>query len=77
MQQSKELALRPLLCRGPFDPNAELTFLAGAEERDNRITPSPRLAVERRAKLLANRLLRRLFSTEGRPEDDTDKTRVN
>src|SRR5712692_5928531 len=27
-------ALRPMICRGPYKKNEELTLLAGAEERD-------------------------------------------
>ncbi|MFZ5448526.1 MAG: hypothetical protein ACOZFS_07830 [Thermodesulfobacteriota bacterium] len=33
-----EVALRPMLCRGPFNRN-EFTFLYGAVERDNKYVP--------------------------------------
>lgn len=45
-----EVALRPMLCRGPF-AQSEYTFLFGAVERDRRYVP---LDAPRRAE--ANRL---------------------
>ena len=32
-------ALRPLLCRGPFNKNVEITLLAGAVEKDGVLEP--------------------------------------
>jgi hypothetical protein len=36
-------ALRPMLCRGPFDMNGEFTFLLGAIEKDVKYIPADAL----------------------------------
>ena len=51
-----KVRLRPLLCRGPFDPDVELTFLASATERDNVLEPPGALdiAERRRTEVISN-----------------------
>lgn len=54
---------RPLLCRGPKAPIEPhiVTFLLGATEVQDRITPSPVKAAERRVAILENPKLQRLL----------------
>lgn len=49
-----QVALRPMLCRGPFSVRTEFTFLFGAVERDNRYVPidAPRRADTNRLDLI-------------------------
>jgi len=49
-----QVALRALLCRGPFDMQREFTFLLGAVERDRRYVPrdAPERAEGNRCDLL-------------------------
>jgi hypothetical protein len=56
-----DVQLRPMFCRGPFDTNTELTFLAIATERDRVLVPAnaPRLAEFRRQQLISGRGMRR------------------
>jgi hypothetical protein len=48
--------LRPLLCKGPIDPDNELTLLIGATERDWMFDPedAPQIAEERRLEILSD-----------------------
>lgn len=54
--------LRPILCRGPIDRNAEFTLLLGAVERGGRWVPrdAPRRATENRQIVLDHPERRRL-----------------
>lgn len=49
-----KVALRPMLCRGPFDMRSEFTFLFGAVERDRIYVPfdAPQQAENNRLALL-------------------------
>ena len=49
-----DVMLRPMLCRGPFDMDAEFTLLAGAVEVQGKLLPSPQRAMENRNILLAD-----------------------
>lgn len=51
------VALRPMLCRGPFAMRCEFTFLFGAFEQDNRYDPrdAPRRAEANRLNLIRRR----------------------
>lgn len=51
-----QVALRPMLCRGPNNTNNEFTFLIGATERDRKYIPrdAPKRADENRADLIEN-----------------------
>lgn len=51
-----KVQLRPLLCRGPADPNAEFTFLCGAFEVGDKIVPRGQeaLAGKRRQEIINN-----------------------
>ncbi len=40
---SRTVALRPMLCRGPSNMQEEFTFLFGATERDRKYTPADAL----------------------------------
>lgn len=53
---SRQLALRPMLCRGPFDMQGEFTFLFGAIEKNRKYIPSdaPARANANRDDLLVN-----------------------
>lgn len=44
--------LRPMLCRGPFDMDAEFTFLLGAIERNGKLDRDPSAATANREILL-------------------------
>jgi hypothetical protein len=50
-----DVMLRPLLCRGPFQMNGEITLLTGAIEIQWKLTPGPEKAVENRNILLADK----------------------
>jgi hypothetical protein len=49
-----KVRLRPMLCKGPIRPDAELTFLQGAFERNNKLDPRDAFARadERRLEVL-------------------------
>src|ERR1017187_9822178 len=47
--------LRPMLCKGPFDMQAEFTFLLGAIEKDFKLDHDPSEATANRAILLGER----------------------
>ncbi len=51
-----QVALRPMLCRGPFAMQSEFTFLLGVVERDRRYVPpdAPERAEANRLDLLAH-----------------------
>ena len=51
--------LRPMLCKGPFDMNAEFTFLLGAIEINFRLDEDPCEATTRREILLNDRSRRK------------------
>ena len=55
--------LRPILCRGPIEPNAEYTLLVGAVERGNRWSPpnAPERAMANRQTILDDPQRRRLY----------------
>ena len=63
LQVNGAVALRPMLCRGPFNMRGEVTLLVPATERDRKLVPgdAPRMAVERRQELLDDRTRRRLY----------------
>lgn len=63
LQVGGKVRLRPLLCRGPVNKNAELTFLVGATERDGLFHPPgvKALAEERLKKLIADPKLRKRY----------------
>jgi len=50
-----DVMLRPMLCKGPFRMNEELTLLIGAVEIQWKLVPDPVRAVENRDILLADR----------------------
>lgn len=54
MRVNGQVALRPMLCRGPFAMQSEFTFLLGAEEHDRKYVPSdaPKQADQNRIVLL-------------------------
>jgi hypothetical protein len=53
-------ALRPLVCRGPIDNNAEITILLGAEEKDGKLPAGAgKEAGKRRAAVVATPTQRR------------------
>ncbi len=64
----KKFRLRPLLCHGPSakveETETDLTLLLGAREIQDRITPSPSVAVDRRETILADFRRRRLYKAE-------------
>ena len=51
-----KVRLRPLLCKGPIDPDTELTLLFGATERDWKFDPedAPVIAETRRLEILSD-----------------------
>ena len=65
------VALRPMLCLGPIDREAEWTILARAVERDNRLIPTNAAdeAEERRNLILRDPNRRRLLWED---DDDSD-----
>jgi hypothetical protein len=58
-----KVRLRPLLCKGPLEPERELTFLLPAFERDGRLHPADALAKadRRRQEILFDDRRRRPF----------------
>jgi len=54
LQIGGKVRLRPLLCKGPIDPNNELTLLIGATERDWKFGPknAPEIAEKRRQEII-------------------------
>jgi hypothetical protein len=54
MRVNGQVALRPMLCRGPFAMGSEFTFLFGAGERDRKYVPldAPKQADKNRLDLL-------------------------
>jgi len=54
MRVNGRVALRPMLCRGPFAMQSEFTFLFGAEERNRKYVPldAPQRADKNRLVLL-------------------------
>jgi hypothetical protein len=58
-----KVRLRPLLCLGPSDPRAAITFLAGATERDSKLAPPGVLgtACVRREEILHDPTRRRRY----------------
>jgi hypothetical protein len=50
------VALRPMLCKGPVNNDAEFTLLLGAEERDRRLVPLDAVsrAEQRRQRVIGN-----------------------
>ena len=71
LQIGGKVRLRPLLCKGPADPNRELTLLVGAFERGGELDPisAPQTAVERRQEVIDNVKLRKPYRF---PEDEID-----
>lgn len=54
-RSGSENALRPMLCRGPFDKNEELTLLVGATERDGKLPKGvAKVAEQNRRDILAD-----------------------
>ena len=51
-----QVALRPLLCKGPINNDEEFTLLMGAIERDRKLEPrnAPDIAERRRQEILNN-----------------------
>jgi hypothetical protein len=49
-----DVMLRPMLCKGPFEPDTEFTLLIGAKEIQGKLIPGPESALENRAILLRN-----------------------
>jgi hypothetical protein len=68
------VALRPMLCLGPLDRDAEWTFLAQAVERDDVLDPADAAAIaeDRRQQILADNLRRRLIPGFDDDDDDED-----
>lgn len=60
LQAGGKVRLRPLLCRGPFDAEVELTLLAPATERDGQFEPlnAPTQADNHRLEIIADARLR-------------------
>jgi hypothetical protein len=56
MRINGEVALRPLLCKGPIHNDEEFTLLKGAIEKGSKWDPSnaPAIAVERRQDVIVN-----------------------
>lgn len=54
LQIGGRVKLRPLLCKGPIDPNNELTLLIGATERGWKFDPqnAPETAEKRRQEII-------------------------
>src|SRR5690242_13321231 len=47
LRAKQTVQLRPLLCRGPFDNNAEYTLLEGAKEIGGKLTPGALVRADR------------------------------
>jgi hypothetical protein len=56
-----DVMLRPMLCKGPFNMDAEFTLLLGAKEIQWELIPGPEEAVKNREILLADKTRRRLY----------------
>src|SRR4030095_12441565 len=56
MRINGRVAMRPLLCKGPINNDAEFTLLMGATERDRQWQPrnAPATAVVRRTEIVAD-----------------------
>jgi hypothetical protein len=54
-------ALRPMACKGPQNPQAEVTILVGAIEIQHRLKPPPSVAEARRLEVAADERRRRKF----------------
>lgn len=54
MRINGQVALRPLLCKGPIHNDEEFTLLKGASEKDRKLVPlgAPDIAVTRREEIL-------------------------
>ena len=52
--------LRPMLCKGPFDPNSDFTLLLGAKEIQFKLVPGPEEALKNRDILLGDKSRRKL-----------------
>jgi hypothetical protein len=50
-----DIMLRPMLCKGPFDMEREITLLIGAKEIQWKLTPGSDEAVKNRSILLSNK----------------------
>jgi hypothetical protein len=68
-----EVALRPMLCRGPFNMQKEFTFLFGTAERDRKFAQrdAPERAERNRQDLISNPQNRCKHERFGK-EDQTD-----
>lgn len=71
LQIGGKIRLRPLLCRGPFDAEKEITLLAGATERDGKLDPpgAPDQAVARREEIKSDARLRKPYKFPEEPVD--------
>ncbi len=54
-----DVMLRPMLCRGPFDPQGEYTFLLGAVETGGKLPDGAKERAERNREELSNDPTRR------------------
>jgi hypothetical protein len=54
-----DVMLRPMLCKGPFEMDAEFTLLIGAKEIQGKLIPGPEIALANRVILLTNRRRRK------------------
>jgi hypothetical protein len=73
-----DVMLRPMLCKGPFDMNAEFTLLLGAKEVQWELIPDPAEAVKNRDVLLTDKTRRKLYEpakSNGVPPTGTQKRR--
>jgi hypothetical protein len=59
--KTKQVQLRPMLCRGPVDESSEFTLLIGAVEVSNQLQPTDVVAraEARRAEVIADPVNRR------------------
>jgi hypothetical protein len=71
LQIGGKVRLRPLLCRGPFDADKEITLLVGATERDGKFDPAgaPDQAVVRREEIKNDARLRKSYEFPEEPAD--------
>ncbi len=63
LQIGGKIRLRPMVCKGPSDPNREITLLYPALERDFKLVPrdAPERAEQRRQEILADPRRRRPY----------------
>ena len=56
MRINGQVALRPLLCKGPINNGQEFTLLKGASEKDRKLIPpnAPAIATTRREEILVD-----------------------